>query len=180
MDDGFQNFSVAKDLSLLVIDAGGFGNGRLIPAGPLRERPKHGFARADAAVLVGNGEHDLPPFAGQTLRARVELVGCLKLEGRKVFAFCGIGKPEKFFRMLTEMGARLVGSRSFPDHHNFSRDDMEWLKTRADALGAHLVTTEKDFVRLDEDAREGVLPVPIRIVFDDGLACSALLQRLAT
>ena len=180
MDDGFQNFSVAKDLSLLVIDAGGFGNGRLIPAGPLRERPEHGFARAHAAVLIDDAEHDLTFFKGETLRARTELAGRLKLEGRKVFAFCGIGNPEKFFRMLTEMGAQLVGTRSFPDHHNFSRADIERLKTRADALGAHLLTTEKDFVRLDEDAREGVLPVPIRIVFDNLPACSALLQRLAT
>ncbi len=180
MDDGFQNFSVAKDLSLLVIDAGGFGNRRLIPAGPLRERPEHGFARAHAAVLIDNAQHDLTPFRGERLHARTEIAGPLNLEGRKVFAFCGIGKPDKFFRTLTEMGAMLVGAKAFPDHHNFSRTDIERLKTRADALGALPVTTEKDFLRLDEEAREGVLPVPIRIVFEDAAACSALLLKLAT
>ena len=181
MDDGFQNFSIAKDLSLIVIDGeAGFGNGRLIPAGPLRESPKAGLARAHAVVLMNAGETKLPEFAGETLRARIELAGCPRLEGRKVLAFCGIGRPEKFFLTLKEMGVTLADTKSFPDHHNFSADDIGELKTRADALGAHLVTTEKDFVRLDADAREGVLPVPIRAVLDHAVAWSALLGRIAS
>lgn len=180
MDDGFQNFSVVKDFSLLVIDGEtGFGNGRLIPAGPLRETPRAGLARADAVVHMG-GETALPAFAGERLRARIEPGESPRLAGRKVLAFCGIGRPDKFLRTLTGMGATLVDTRSFPDHHNFSRADVEKLKTRADSLAAILVTTEKDFVRLDADAREGVLPVPIRAVFDDTAACSALLRRLAS
>ncbi len=181
MDDGFQNFSVAKDLSLVVVDAGqGFGNNRLIPAGPLRERPEHGLARADAAILIGEGNCAFPAFTGPTLRARFAPADDLKLSGRKVFAFSGIARPEKFFRTLNEMGATLVETRSFPDHYIFSAADMECLKTRADALDAHLVTTEKDFVRLDAETRQGVLAVPIRAVFENVAACSALLGRLAS
>lgn len=177
MDDGFQNFSIAKDISLLVIDDG-LGNGQLIPAGPLREHPKHGFARAHAVIAMGEEEFVSPAFSGPTLGARIELNEDLRLEGKRVLAFCGIGRPEKFFRTLRGMGAELAGTRSFPDHHRYSPADIEWLRTRADALSAHLVTTEKDFVRLDEDAREAVLPIPIRAVFDDAAAVMALLQRL--
>jgi len=178
MDDGFQNFSIEKDLSLVVVDAEtGFGNGRLIPAGPLRENPSTGLARADAVVFM-NGEADIPEFDGETLRARIELAGCPSLQGKKLFAFAGIGRPEKFFGSLREMGASVVGRHSFPDHHNFSADDIERLKTRADALNAFLVTTEKDFVRLDAEAREGVFPVPVRAVLDDAVAWSRLLGRL--
>jgi tetraacyldisaccharide 4'-kinase len=180
MDDGFQNFAIAKDLSLIVVDTNtGFGNRRLVPAGPLREWPRAGLSRAHAVVLIGGGDHDLRSFEGAILRARIELGECPSLAGRKVFAFCGIGQPEKFFRTLAELGATLVGKRSFPDHHHYSRVDIEELKTRADALGAHLVTTEKDFVRLDAEAREGVLPVPVRAVFDDVAAFTALLKTLA-
>ena len=178
MDDGFQNFSIAKDLSLVVVDGEtGFGNGRLTPAGPLRESPKAGLARAHAVVLM-NGEVSLPEFAGKILRARTEFADPPRLTGRKVFAFCGIGRPEKFFGTLKALGATLADTQSFPDHHNFSPTDIEKLKTRADALDAFLVTTEKDFVRLNADAREGVLAVPIRAVLDDAVAWSSLLGRL--
>ncbi len=180
MDDGFQNFAVAKDLSLVVVDTNvGYGNRRLVPAGPLREWPNSGLARAHAVVLIGGGDHDLASFAGATLRARIETHECPMLEGRKVLAFSGIGHPEKFFRTLAELGATLVGMQSFPDHHHFTPLEIEELKTRADALGAHLVTTEKDFARLGEDAREGVLAVPVRAVFEDAATWTALLKRHA-
>jgi tetraacyldisaccharide 4'-kinase len=179
MDDGFQNFSIEKDLSLVIVDAEtGFGNRRLIPAGPLRETPEAGLARAHAVVLM-NGDTEIPEFAGERLRARIELADSPRLAGKKVMAFAGIGRPEKFFATLREMGAIVVDTRSFPDHHNFSHADIEKLKTRADALNAFLVTTEKDFVRLDADAREGVLAVPVRAVLHDAVAWSKLLGRLA-
>jgi tetraacyldisaccharide 4'-kinase len=179
MDDGFQNFSLTKDLSFVVVDGeAGFGNGRLIPAGPLRETVQSGLSRANAVVLMNPGVAELPAFPCTVLRARLEPAGGPSLSGRKVFAFCGIGRPEKFFRTLTEMGARLVGTRTFPDHHRFSDDEICDLKTLADAQGAHLVTTEKDVVRLDPDSREGIVTVPVRAVLDDAVAWSALLGRL--
>lgn len=180
MDDGFQNFSIAKDLSLIVVDTNvGFGNRCLVPAGPLREWPTSGLSRAHGVVLIGGGEHDLASFEGAILRAHIKTHEFPMLEGRKVLAFSGIGQPEKFYRTLAELGATVVGKRDFPDHHHFSPADIEELKTRADALGAHLVTTEKDFVRLDTAAHEGVLAVPIRAVFDDAAAFAALLKRHA-
>jgi tetraacyldisaccharide 4'-kinase len=96
MDDGHQNFSVAKDLSLLIVDAEtGFGNGRIVPAGPLREPVQQGLRRADAVVLMGEGNPDLPGFTGPVLRAR--FAGEERLHGRRVVAFAGIGRPKKFF-----------------------------------------------------------------------------------
>jgi tetraacyldisaccharide 4'-kinase len=180
MDDGFQNFQIAKDVSLVVVDAqAGFGNGRLIPAGPLRERVTQGLARADAIVLMGDGARDLvPSFAGPTLRARIVPTAPEALIGRSVFAFAGIGRPEKFFAMLRAIGARVLAAQSFPDHHRFTAFELTMLKETAEKSGALLVTTEKDFVRLDAVARQSIQCVPVHAAFNDGGALGALLDRI--
>ncbi len=168
MDDGFQNFQIAKDLSLVVVDAeSGFQNGRLIPAGPLREAVAQGLARADGIVLMGEGAFRLPSFAGPILSARIVPTALDALRGRSVFAFAGIGRPQKFFQMLRRIGAEIVAERSFPDHHKFT------------ALELSLVTTEKDFVRLDAASRISIVAVPVHAAFADGAALAALLDRLA-
>jgi len=179
MDDGFQNFQLAKDLSLLVIDAEtGFGNGRLIPAGPLREPVSRGLARADAIVLMGDGRPKLPPFRGAILRARIAPTAPDVLRGRTVFAFAGIGRPEKFFRMLRAIGAKLVAAQPYPDHHRFTGFELAAMKNAAQTAGALLVTTEKDFARINPAARKDILPVPVHAVIEDGGALRLLLDRL--
>jgi tetraacyldisaccharide 4'-kinase len=179
MDDGFQNFQIAKDLSLVVVDAAaGFGNGRLIPAGPLREPVAQGLARADAIVLMGEGLPKLPGFAGPMLRAHILPTAPDVLSGRMVFAFAGIGRPEKFFQMLRAIGARIVAAQAFPDHHRFAHFELTAMKTAAETAGALLVTTEKDFARLGPLARKNILPVPVHAVFDDSAALALLLDRL--
>ena len=179
MDDGFQNFQLAKDLALVVIDAAaGFGNGRLVPAGPLRERVAQGLARADAIVLMGEGTPELPAFAGPILRAHLVPAAPETFAGRKLFAFAGIGRPDKFFQMLRAIGANVVGAQSFPDHHRFDAAELSALKKTADKTGAQLVTTEKDFVRLDPLARKNVLSIPVHAVFSDERALALLLDKL--
>ena len=179
MDDGFQNFQLAKDLALVVIDAEtGFGNGRLVPAGPLRESVAQGLARADAIVLMGDGAPPLPPFAGPMLRARLMPTAPESLRGRDVVAFAGIGRPDKFFEMLRGIGANVVAAQSFPDHHRFSAFDLAALNTAAEKTGALLVTTQKDFVRLDPKARKNIVPVPVHAAFADEMALAALLDKL--
>ena len=149
MDDGFQNFQIAKDLSLIVIDAeSGFQNGRLIPAGPLREAVAEGLARADGIVLMGEGAPSLPSFAGPILSARIMPTAPDALRGRSVLAFAGIGRPQKFFQTLRSMAAEIVATQSFGDHHKFSAIELSVLKAAAEKAAALLVTTEKDFVRL--------------------------------
>jgi tetraacyldisaccharide 4'-kinase len=182
MDDGFQNFQIAKDVSLVVVDAeAAFGNGRLIPAGPLREAVAQGLARADGIVLVGDGAPDsLLSFDGPTLRARIVPTAPEALAGRSVYAFAGIGRPEKFFAMLRGIGAHVLAVQAFPDHHRFTPYEFALLKQSAEKCGALLVTTEKDFVRLDAGARQSVQPVPVHAAFNDGGALGALLDRIAT
>jgi tetraacyldisaccharide 4'-kinase len=182
MDDGFQNPRLAKDLSLLVIDAGyGFGNGRLIPAGPLRETPAAGFARADALVVIGE---DLPSAVVQQLPPglpvlRTRLEPCDHgLAGQRVYAFAGIGRPQKFFDTLVGLGAAVVGRETFADHHAYDATTMQRLTVAATAAGARLVTTAKDAARLGSAAPSGLAVLDVRLVWEDKDALLRLLERL--
>jgi len=182
MDDGHQNFSLHKTLSLVVVDAqSGFGNGFQIPAGPLREPVAQGLARADAVVLVGSersedGLPDLRGFRGPVLRAHLKADGAA-FAGKNVFAFAGIGRPEKFVASLQDSGALVTGSCFFADHHGYGEEEL--VQLRAVAGDAALVTTEKDFVRLTTAQREGIRVLKIAAVFDDGAAMERLLDSAA-
>jgi len=178
MDDGFQNPRLAKDLSLLVFDGGvGLGNGRCIPAGPLREGLAAGLARADACLLIGEDATGLAPrLAGRPLlRAGLEPLD-RALAGRRVLAFAGIGRPEKFFATLRALGAELAACRGFPDHHVYRPAELAALRAEAAAAGARLVTTEKDLARLPPAERRDVTALAVRLVFADRDALDRLLQ----
>ena len=175
MDDGHQNFALRKSLSLVVVDAeAGFGNGRQIPAGPLREPIAQGLARADAVVLMGDGEPDLKNYGGPVLRAHLKADGAA-FAGTDVFAFAGIGRPEKFIASLEESGANITGRCFFADHHRYAEDEILQLKMVAGS--AMLVTTEKDFVRLTTGQREGIRVLKAIAGFDDKAAMEHLLDR---
>jgi tetraacyldisaccharide 4'-kinase len=177
MDDGHQNFMLEKDLSVILVDAAsGFGNGRLLPAGPLREFVHNGLARADAVVLVGSGDPALPGYSGPKLHARLVPSGGSDFSGHKLVAFAGIGQPEKFFATLRTLDAELVDTVSFGDHHNFSAAEIARLKAKAKGKNALLVTTEKDYVRLTPAEREGVSALPVHAVFDEPDALQNLLD----
>jgi tetraacyldisaccharide 4'-kinase len=181
LDDGFQNPHVAKDLSLVVVDAAyGFGNGRLLPAGPLRESIAAGLARADAIVLVGE-----PPtgdafaaFDRPVLRAAVTPVGSTPATGTRVLAFAGIGRPEKFFATLRDLGARLVAERGFPDHHIYQAHELAALREAAATTGARLLTTRKDWLRLPSAERAGIEALDVELRWRDPAAIDALLAPL--
>jgi tetraacyldisaccharide 4'-kinase len=175
MDDGHQNFTLHKTLSLVVVDAQtGFGNGLQIPAGPLRESVRQGFARADAVVLVGEGGPDLKGFNGPVLRAHLVADGAA-FAGQQVFAFAGIGRPGKFFAALEQAGAQMTGSCAFPDHHPYTEEEL--LQLRAVAGDAHLVTTQKDFVRMTIAGREGIRVLKVAAVFEPPDTLAGLLDR---
>lgn len=179
MDDGFQNLSVWKDLSFLVVDGGaGFGNGRLLPAGPLRESLEQGFARADGIFLSGEdccGVSQKLPEGKPVWRASLESAGTLP--ERPFFAFAGLGRPEKFFAFLKEQGVRLAGTQAFSDHHPYSESDMSFLESRAQAVGASLLTTEKDAVRIPAGHRASIHTFPVRLRFSDEDALSGFLEE---
>ncbi len=182
MDDGLQNPSLRKDLSLLVIDgATGFGNARLLPAGPLREDVAAAASRCQAAVLIGDdatGALRRLPATLPVLRARlVQDAAIADLRGRRVLAFAGIAHPAKFFAPLAEAGADLVATVPFPDHHKFTRPEIERLLARSAASGAIAVTTPKDAVRLPPDLRARVTVIGVGLAWDDPGALDALLDR---
>ena len=178
MDDGHQNFVLQKDLSLIVVDGEtGFGNRRVLPAGPLRESVAQGLSRADAVIVVGDGEVDLEGFARPVLRAHLVQQGAA-LAGTPVIAFAGIGRPDKFFHALERQGAQIVAAQPYADHHAYTQSEIARLKSKARAQGAQLVTTEKDFVRLTPSQREDILALPVRAVFDRPDALDALLDSL--
>lgn len=171
MDDGFQNPSLHKDLSLLVVDAEtGWGNGRCLPAGPLREPLNAGLARADHLVLIGPPQARLRfarPHLPLTEGQIQPLQTGMSWKGETVIAFAGIGRPEKFFATLRDLGATLIKSVALDDHQPLSHGLM--LRLEADAMrhNAHLVTTEKDATRLPASFRAKVLTLPVRLEVAD-------------
>jgi tetraacyldisaccharide 4'-kinase len=174
MDDGFQNPCLAKDLSIVVVDAGfGFGNGRVVPAGPLREPVPDGLARADLLLAVGPDPARL--LAGWPgLAARPMLTGeiaplatGMTWNGLRALAFAGIGRPEKFYTTLRGLGVELAATRSFADHAPYGAPLFARLESAARSKRAQLVTTEKDAVRLPAAMRAKVLVLPVRLEIAD-------------
>ncbi|NNU16405.1 tetraacyldisaccharide 4'-kinase [Parvularcula sp. ZS-1/3] len=178
MDDGFQNPSLQKSLSLMLVDAATlFGNDEVFPAGPLRERPEAAASRAGALVAVLPGPETQVPDricaladGKPVFRAWFE-VEQSSIPDAPLHAFCGIGRPERFERSLKESGGKILSFKAFPDHHPFSSDEIDALKADAIEAGATLVTTEKDYVRFPPERRDGITPIPggMRIAEEEAL-----------
>jgi tetraacyldisaccharide 4'-kinase len=171
MDDGLQNPDLRKTLSLLVIDGGaGFGNRRTLPAGPLREPIAAAAARCAAAVLIGadttNASAALPPTL-PILTARLIPISPIPLAGQPIIGFAGIGRPEKFFASLRELGANLISAITFPDHHVYRPIDIARLQSHAAKHRARLATTAKDAVKLPPALRSRCIIVTVDLAFDD-------------
>ncbi|HEV2154081.1 tetraacyldisaccharide 4'-kinase [Bradyrhizobium sp.] len=178
MDDGFQNPRLLKDTSLIVIDSErGLGNGKVFPAGPLRAPLRAQLARTDALVLIGDG-HAADDVAAELakrnkpqLRARLkpDAASLAQLFGKPVFAFAGIGDPERFFRTLCTSGIQVARTRAFADHHMFSDNEIAALGAEASREQLTLVTTEKDLARLRGRAGipDGIVPFAVQLEFDE-------------
>jgi len=190
MDDGLQNPSLAKDLAIAVFDgAVGIGNGLPLPAGPLRARLSVQWERIDAVLVIGPGEPGGSIAAEARRRERPILLGELRpdpdsaarLRGRRVLAFAGIGRPEKFFTTLEACGADVVSARAFPDHHPFGAGEIRSLSAQAKAEGLHIVTTEKDLARLAgfKDTLAGaaeIAALPVALTVDREVVLADLLR----
>ncbi len=181
MDDGHQNPDLVKTGSIIVIDAAEpFGNGHVFPKGPLREPVPRGLSRADAVVLMGDGDipADVAASGVEVLRARLAPVA-LPAPGAYV-AFAGIGRPQRFFDSLAAMpGVTLADAVPFPDHYMYSPSDLSYLtKLAAERGPARLMTTSKDHVRLPPAMRASVAVLPVQAQFEDPAAVGALVDRL--
>lgn len=168
MDDGFQNPGLYKDVSLLVVDgSAGFGNQKCIPAGPLREHIADGIKRAHAALIIGQDCYGLasvlplPCFKGLIEPLRPNLTN------NRVIAFAGIGRPQKFYTSLQELGIEIIKTFDFPDHHYYSEAELLKILDEAENNHAQAITTAKDFVKIPEALKPRFKVLEIRIKWDN-------------
>lgn len=181
LDDGFHSRALAPDLTLLAIDADyGAGNGFCLPAGPLRAPLQAQLAMADALAIISDGDAGAicaRNFDKTVLTARLvaDPLPAQKLAGARIVAFAGIARPEKFFRLLRNIGAQVIATRAFPDHHLFTPQDIAELQALARTHDARLLTTEKDAARLD-----GIDSLPVSLKFDDVQSLDGLLANVLT
>jgi tetraacyldisaccharide 4'-kinase len=181
LDDGLQNPSLRKDVSIAVVDGGvGFGNGFCLPAGPLRAPVADQLRHVDAVLVIGEGAPGDAAAAAAEAAGRPVLRAALRpdpaavaaLAGRPLLAFAGIGRPEKFFGTLRAAGLDIRETRAFADHHPFTAAEAEELRAAAAGRGLTLVTTEKDAMRWPGE----VSTLPVALAFtDDGAARLAAL-----
>ncbi len=167
LDDGFQNPQLHKDIALLVVDGGvGFGNGWVFPAGMLREPVAQGIKRAQGVIVIGEAKTELsfaPDIA--VLSASLKTPNS-HLQSKRLLAFAGIARPQKFYDSLQQAGAKMVAQFDFPDHHPFSASELQMLQAQAKKLDATLITTEKDAVRLPKDLKNTIMTLPVELSFD--------------
>lgn len=198
LDDAFQHRSLHRDINIALLDAARpFGNGFLLPRGPLREGPAS-LERADLVVLTRSDsgpvsviERLKAEFPSKTfMRARHEpesIVECASgashpvtfISGKKVAAFCGIAQPGSFRRLIENLGAEVVFFEEFKDHHSYTPGDVDRLREASRAAAAEMVlTTEKDFTKLERSNFPGLFTLRIKIAFEDPGFPQWLMSRL--
>lgn len=184
LDDGYQNPGLIKDMSIVVIDGGqGIGNGRRLPAGPLRETIASGFGRARAVVIIGKDRTGIAarvPRGVALLRARLvpDPADAKLLRGKRVLAFAGLGRPAKFFDTLAEAGAKVVKRNAYPDHHPYAGPEVEATIAEALRMDAIPVTTAKDAVRIPETQRARLRVLRVTLACDRPEELDRLLAEL--
>lgn len=173
MDDGLQNYSITKDVSFAIIDGlMGFGNGNVIPAGPLRQPLDQGLLLADAFILIGDDTRNvralLPPDKPVFTATLAVTEAASVSQNVSYIGFCGIGFPDKFKKTLLDTGVNLSGWHTFGDHHTYTMNDIEKLVNEALSKKSRLITTEKDFARLPDFLKKSLIDVlPVEITFAD-------------
>jgi tetraacyldisaccharide 4'-kinase len=185
LDDGLQNPGLAKDLSFVVVDGeSGFGNGLCVPAGPLRAPVSAQLPFVQALIVLGGDYAAASRIAALApgkllIRASLEpdALAAAPLIGREVVAFAGIARPEKFYATLRRVGAQIVATHDFADHHPYTTREVETLLEEAGRRGALLATTEKDLVRLSARQARGVVTLPVTLRFEEPASVRRILRQ---
>jgi tetraacyldisaccharide 4'-kinase len=180
LDDAHQNHTIRKDLSFVVVNGSqGFGNGRVFPAGPLRQTIQSGLKETTAIIFIKQDKESLPePLSKLPCAVIGAKVVPIHPKPCAVFAFAGIGYPEKFRQTLIAAGYDVKGFTSFPDHYPYTDEDLRKLRMRARCEQATLITTEKDFLRIPASCNTHILTLPIGLEFQPSIALEALLKEL--
>lgn len=171
LDDGHQNFSIEKNISILVLDAElSLTSEKIFPMGNLRENPSSAITRADFLICIGNPasrkkfkENFLEHHHSKIIEGEFKPKILPELKKRKLVAFCGIGRPEKFFSMLKELNMQVIQELSFPDHHFYSKRELNKILEIADKDSALVVTTEKDYIKLSGNFKKMITPINIEL-----------------
>ena len=183
MDDGLQNYQLEQDIKLLLIDKKLlFGNGYCIPAGPLRQTITQGLKKIDAIIFTGDGDtKDINlNFINniQNFDTKLELKKTFKTKQNNFLAFFALGNPIKFFNTLKKNNFKIVLTKSFPDHYEYKNKDINTLKEEANNRNLKLITTEKDYVKIDDKENEiSVLPIEINFSKADGNKFKSFLKE---
>jgi tetraacyldisaccharide 4'-kinase len=183
MDDGLQNYQLEQDIKLLLIDKKLlFGNGYCIPAGPLRQTITQGLKKIDAIIFTGDGNiKDINlNFINniQNFDTKLEIKNTFKTKQNNFLAFCALGNPIKFFNTLKKNNFKIVLTKSFPDHYEYKIKDINTLREEADNRNLKLITTEKDYVKIDDKENEiSVLPIVINFSEADGNKFKSFLKE---
>jgi len=182
LDDGMQNPSIKKDLSINVIDGGfGFGNELLIPAGPLRDKKKIALSKADISIIIGDDKKSIEENLPEGMRVfHAEISPSNKKKPSKkvnYIAFAGIGRPGKFFESLGREGLKIVQRISLPDHYNYNKNDLIELENLAKDNDAKLITTQKDAIKLPEEFKKQIFIFNIAVKFDDEKSIKNIIKE---
>jgi tetraacyldisaccharide 4'-kinase len=185
LDDGLQNPGLVKDLSFAVVDGeSGFGNGLCVPAGPLRAPVSAQLPFVQALIVLGDDDAAASRIAALApgkplIRASLEpdALAAAPLIGREVVAFAGIARPEKFYATLRRVGAQIVATRDFADHHPYTQGEVEALIEASRGRGALLATTEKDLVRLSARQARAVVALPVTLRFEEPASVRRILRQ---
>lgn len=181
LDDGMQNNSLHRDFTIMVIDEKiGFGNGFLIPAGPMREKLESGLAKTDLVVIIGKLNKNLEEkISGKSfVEAKIIATNLSDFSGKKLIAFCGIGYPSKFFSFLEKQGIKAIQTFSFSDHYKYTKKDLENLLKIAKGENAQLITTKKDWIKFSSHFQKKISYLNIELEFENKELVKNMLQKI--
>jgi len=182
LDDGLQNFTLQYSLKLLVIDGLIlFGNNFLLPAGPLRQTIASGLALADAFVVINNtpalqqilASQNKPIFFGNLVIKNIELFW-----QKKLFAFCGLAYPEKFFQLLKKHNLQLSETKVFADHYAYSNADLQKIINHSKSFGLTPITTKKDWVKFSAEIQQQIAYLDIELIFDNEESLVKMIKKI--